>query len=140
MPYAALSDATDLYGTDYVTVSFDRDNDGVADVAVYTAAFDRATSEINGMLAGSIDLPLATVPDDLVAYCVDIAIYYGSITCDVLTEHKRDLFKQARDAIKATALNMRKLGLEKPPPNRVAGPQVSASDRVLTRDSLGKVW
>ncbi len=140
MAYATLDNANDLYGTDYVTVSFDRDNDGSPDVDVYTAAFDRATAEINGILAGNLALPLATVPDDLVAYCVDIAIYYGSVTCDVLTDQKRELFQKAHEMVKAMAMNQRKAGLEAPPANLVAGPQMSAEDRVLTRSNMNKVW
>lgn len=140
MAYATLADAIAAYGTDYVTVSFDRDKDGTADTDVYTAAFARADSEINGLLAGNVALPLSTVPDNLKYIAVDIAIYYGSITCDVMTERKEKLFDAAIANVKAMAKNMQSLGQEDPPANLTIAPSVSAETRQFTRTKLGYIW
>lgn len=90
MAYATVAEAIELYGEDYVTVSFDRNNDGVLDTAAATRMLDVATAKINGYLKGRITLPLASVPDDLKKYCIDIAIYEGCPRASVMTEQKRD--------------------------------------------------
>lgn len=138
--YATLSDATDLYGSDYVAVAFDPDNTGAAVPAVYASAFGRATSEINGILAGNVTLPLDTVPENLVAYCVDIAIYYGSVRCSTMTEQKAQLFKDAIAAVKHMAKNMVSLGQEDPPPNLTMEPEIQADARIFDRTELGKLF
>lgn len=139
MAYATEAHALDIYGTDYVTVSADKDGDGSIDTALFSKALDRATSLINGKLAGRVPLPLSPVPEDIQGYCVDIAIYFSSVTCDVMTDGKEKLYTQAVKALDMMAKNATSLGLEDPPVNTSADAEVSSQDRIFDRTSLNKI-
>lgn len=140
MAYATEADAIAIYGTDYVTVSADKDGDGSIDTALFAAALDRATSIINGKLAGRVALPLVTVPDDLMGYCVDLAIYYASVTCDVMTDQKREMHKGAISALDSMAKNMTSMGQEDPPDNGPQSASYASEDRVFNRTSLDRLF
>jgi phage gp36-like protein len=109
MAYATQADAELLYGSDYVTVAFDRDGDGVIDSGLPELLFDIATAEINSFLAGRVPLPLSTVPSDVMMRCVDIAIYRACPSAAELTEEKTTRFKAAHDWLKMVAANEIKL-------------------------------
>lgn len=138
--YATVTDATNMYGIDYVTVCMDRNRDGAIDTTVRDAAFARATSVINGELAGRLPLPLSPVPEDIKAYCVDLALYYASVMCDVATTQKRQLRDDAMEALKRMAKNARSLGVEAPDTNTSATASINSEDREFDRTELGKLF
>lgn len=137
--YATEADAVGLYGTDYIAVATDRTNTGAIDSGLLQRMLDRATSLINGKLADRVPLPLDPVPDDIVGYCVDLAVYWASVTCDSMTEQKATLFEQATKALEYMAKNMTSLGVESPPLNVSADAEISTDARVFGRESLGKI-
>lgn len=139
MSYATEAYAVEIYGNDYVTVSTDKAGAGVIGTALFAKALSRATSLINGKLAGRVPLPLDPVPEDIQGYCVDIAIYFSSVTCDVMTDGKKDLYTQAVKALDMMAKNATSLGLEDPPLNISANAEYASQDRVFDRSSLDKI-
>lgn len=88
MAYADQSDITTLYSEDALYVA-DRDGDGVADVDAVARALTSASSEIDSFLGVRYSLPIETIPDLLVQFCVDIAIYRLALARDVLSEEHR---------------------------------------------------
>jgi phage gp36-like protein len=95
MAYATSADAIALYGEDFIITSFDRDNNGTLDTAAIDRMLSAATATINGYLKGRVTLPLASVPEDLVKYCVDIAVYDGCPSASVMTEQKTRRYDSA---------------------------------------------
>ena len=138
--YADIDDALAQYGTDYVTVAMDPNGDGQIDTAVRDRAFKRATAVINGKLAGRVPLPLSPVPDDIVGYCVDLAIYYAAARCDVRTKDIKERRQEALDALHHMARNSRSMGQESPPTNTSVSASVDSADREFTRTELDKLF
>lgn len=96
MPYASLADANLLYGTEYVTMAFDRDRDSAVDTGLAELMFRLATTEIDSFLVGRVPLPLDPVPLDVMMRCVDIAIYRACPSAAQLTEEKTKRFDAAQ--------------------------------------------
>lgn len=79
MAYAVKQDIIDRYGSGYLAVIADHDDDGTADDTAITKALDDATAEINGYLAvrfgdEAFDLDTTDSPI-LIRICVDLAVY-----------------------------------------------------------------
>ena len=75
MTYATQSDLTLQFGDTEINAIADRNRDGVADVMVVEGALQRASDTMDSYLAARYPLPLAVVPQRLVAICCDIARY-----------------------------------------------------------------
>lgn len=89
--YADTDYGIALYGPDYITVSFDRDQDGIlgaGDLAAAALMFDVVTARFNGILLGRVPLPFAEVPLDIKKYCVDVVVYEMCPTQSTRTEEK----------------------------------------------------
>lgn len=112
MAYATIDFAVQLYGVDYVTVAFDRDNDGVIDTIATEAMLEIVSAEIDSYLVGRVPLPLTNVPLDLKMRCVDMAIYRMCPDAARLTTEKTDRFKAAESWLKMVARNEIKLTYE----------------------------
>lgn len=111
--YADIAFATQLYGEDYVTTSFDRNNDGEIDTADAELMLEIVSAEIDSYLVGRVaPLPLSPVPLDLKMRCVDIAIYRMCPDAGRLTTEKTDRYKAALEWLKMVADNRIKLTSE----------------------------
>jgi phage gp36-like protein len=131
--YATHDDMVNRHGNDAVTVTFDRDGDGMLDSAAESAALADASNEIDGYLAGVYTLPLATVPPLLVLYCCDIAIYRGAQGA-VVTEEIRKRFEDAIKFLTMLAQGKIKLFANDPSaPNGGSGASFDAGERIFTR-------
>lgn len=75
MTYATLDDLIARAGETEILQVADRDDDGVADADVVTAATSAADERINAWLSGRYALPLASVPPIVKSWAVSIARY-----------------------------------------------------------------
>ena len=153
MSYATVQDALDLYGSDYVVTSADRNNDGALDEEAFQVALDTATNRINGYLVGKgLPLPLDPVPPDIKTYCIDLAIYIACPTADVLTESKTDRYKDAIEYLKMVARGQIRLVQDDEDPSAAPAPGLEPSidtnlvvavevddSRAFTRKSLQRL-
>ena len=145
MAYATSTDATDLYGEDYILNSLDRDEDGEADVTAFTDSLDQATSELNTYIGVRYDLPLPTpVEAVLVRFCIDVAVYISSPGAGTLTEEKTNRYKDAIAWAKGLAKGDISLGIEDE--DSVTGSEGSAEvssnnpTRLFTRTTMGGLF
>ena len=115
MAYATVSDATTLYGSDYVITSCDRDNSGTLDTASFEMWLDVASDEIDGYFYGHYDLPLANVPRCLIKYCVDIAIFHASADAGPASNNKKERYAAALTYLQAVAAGTIRLIREQVP-------------------------
>lgn len=76
MPYCTLTDLVARAGEDEILQVADRDDDGVADVDVVTAAVSAADQRIDAALAVRFRLPLTSVPEIVQSWSVSIARYW----------------------------------------------------------------
>ncbi len=139
--YATTTDATDLYGEDYVLTSADRDEVGVVDATAFGDALTQATSELNSYIGARYDLPLITVPAVLVRFCVDIAIYVSSTSPSELTVEKIARYKAAIKWALGVAAGNVSLGTDDPAAgvDEDGGTVLTspvASDRIFTRSKM----
>lgn len=139
--YATISDIIDRYSEEQLLLAFDRDGDGEVDEndaeeSVADKALSDASEEIDGYLAGRYSLPLSTVPKILTFFCVDIAIYKGSVETAV-SEEKR---KRYDDAIKFLGLvaqgKIQLFASDPSAPQGGSGATFSGGTRIFTRDSM----
>lgn len=145
MAYATATQATDLYGEDFILTAIDRDDDGTVDATAFGDALDQATSELNSYIGVAYDLPLVTVPDVLVRFCVDVAIYVSCPNPDQLSDEKISRYDKAIKWAKGVAAGSITLGLEDP----AAGADEdggtvlttpSSSNRLFTRTKMAGIY
>lgn len=115
MPYATLTDITDLYGPNALYVA-DRDGDGVADAVAVDKALTHASAEIDSYLLVRYTLPLSDVDQKLVQISVDIALYRLALSHDVLSDEHRKRYEDAIAWLKDVAAGRAKLHLPSAPP------------------------
>lgn len=135
MAYATLSDATDLYGEDYVLVAADKNDDGTPDTSVVTDALDNASSLMDSYIGVRYGVPLSSVPSIVVNYCIDIAVYMMSPGM-TRTKEKRQRYEDAMSWLKAIARGDAGLGIADDDPVNENLPSVSAGTRQHTRTKL----
>lgn len=139
--YAVIQDIIDRYSEEQLMIAFDRDGDGEVDENdagenVAEKALTDASDEIDGYLASRYTLPLSTVPRILTFFCVDIAVYKGSVETAV-TEEKR---KRYDDAVKYLAMvaqgKIQLFASDPSAPQGGSGASFSADGRIFTRDKM----
>ncbi len=141
MAYATTTDATDLYGEDYILTSVDRNDDGIVDPTAFTDALAQATSELDSYIAVKYDLPLAVVPAVLVRFTIDVAVYVASPNAVELTEEKKERYESAIKWARGVAKGEVSLGtVDQPTGVDEQGGAVqtspSTSDRIFTRSKM----
>jgi len=136
MAYATAQDAIDLYGEDYILTSVDRDEDGDVDTTAFSDALDQATSELDTYIGVRYDLPLSTVPDVLVRFCVDIAVYVSCPSEAELTDEKKARYKRAVEWAKSLAKGEVSLGTEELP----AGVDEEGGSIQTSYDSTSRIF
>jgi phage gp36-like protein len=107
--YATIAQAEELYGTDYVTVACDRDQDGLPDTASLERHLSIASRQMDGYVLGRYALPLATPPEHFIKICVDIALYNSVPTQGVRTDEMRKRYDDAVKYMEMIAKNQVKL-------------------------------
>lgn len=137
MAYATLQNIIDYYGNDQLLITFDRDNNGVVDSEIVAAALDRASAEIDGYLTGRYTVPLVEpVPEILIGFCVDIALYKGAFNPALVTEEKRKRYRDAIRYLEKVAEGRITLGIEKPSQGGSGGASFVAAERITGRDRM----
>lgn len=78
MTYASQQDLIDRFGTDKLAQLTDKVNRPatVIDAVTTGKALEDASALIDSYVGKRFDLPLSAVPDILVRFCADIALYY----------------------------------------------------------------
>lgn len=76
MSYASLADLIERAGSDEIRQVADRDDDGTPDPDVIEAALVHADNTVNGYVATTYRVPLASVPDLVRTWAVSIARYF----------------------------------------------------------------
>ncbi len=141
MPYATLATLVDQFGLDAVTLSADRDGDGVADADVVARAIEHADGLIDSRIGVKYKLPLDVVPTVLVAYAGDIALYRMSLSTGSYSDEKRQRYEDALGWLDKVAAGKAVLDGQ-PEPEGKGGPaaiRVVAAPREFTREKLGGI-
>jgi phage gp36-like protein len=140
VPYASLSDATELYGDEYVVTSVDRDSDGEADTSAFGSALDKASSEIDTYLAKRYETPVSPAPEFLKQICIDIAIYRSSPGLE-RTDEKRERYNDAIRWLRDVSAGKATLATAVEAEDEASEdlPQSTAETRLFTRNSLRSI-
>jgi len=112
MSYAVQADIDNRYGGELLLTIADRDGDGVVDADAVALALSDADQLVDAHLVERYQLPLATVPDLLVAIAVDVAVYK---LASLPTEEQRKRYDDALKLLKSIATGVLQLGLPTPP-------------------------
>lgn len=134
MAYATAAQAIELYGSAYITVACDRDNDGSLDTAEFDKQLESATREMNAYLLGRYSLPLANPPEHFQRLCTDIAVYHCVPTADRMTDEIKERYKSAIKFLELVAAN--KVKLETSTDATAANAATSAQVETKTNVSL----
>ena len=97
MAIASQQNMVDRFGERELIALTDRDNTGVIDAAVLTAALDSAESEINAYLAPRYALPFISAPVIVRDFTCDVARYR---LCGAEVTETEEVRNRYRDAIK----------------------------------------
>lgn len=99
MSYASIADMVSRFGEGELIELTDRQQSGSVDVAVLQSALDDATAKIDGYISSRVKMPLASVPQVLVAYCCDMARYalYDDVASETVVERYKEAIKYLRD-------------------------------------------
>jgi len=141
MPYAAQSDIVTLYSEDALFVA-DRDGDGVVDAPAVERALTYASSEIDSHIAVRYPIPLdLPVPDLVVQFCVDIALYRLALSADVLSDEHRRRYEDALASLKRIGEGKQVLDVAVPvgedPSDNSPRPIVTGGpERLFSRDKM----
>ncbi len=141
--YAVQQDIINIYGLQQFLLVSDRDGDGVTDqvngVYIADTALQGATDEIDSYLSNRYQMPLLEVPPVLRDKCCDIAMYRMAVSGDVLTDDRRDRYKDAINWLVLVAKGTVDLGLPQVDVGKGGGAQVMNNDcRHFSRRSMTK--
>ncbi|MEX0732846.1 MAG: DUF1320 domain-containing protein [Aquisalimonadaceae bacterium] len=139
MPYATQQNIIDRYGQDVLLLAADRDGDGQVDSEAVDQALADADAEIDTYLAAKYALPLAVVPDVLVRLAVDIALFRVEATADVISEERRQRYKDAVALLARMARGEVSLGLPDPPVSANGAVHISSEKRRFNRRSMRRL-
>lgn len=139
MAYATQADIVEAYGPDALFMA-DRDQDGQPDAASVERALRTASSEIDSHIGVRHQLPLQTVPDILVQYAIDIALYRLSSSADVASEEQRQRYEDAIAALKLIAMGKSELIFPVDPNAPPADPEEDNSPRPIVASGPERVF
>ena len=97
------------------------------------------SKQIDGYLRRKHTLPLATVPEDLKAVCLEMVHYKGQLKSPsgVVTDPIRNSYRDCVRWLEQLAEGKVDLGIEpQPTENSDRGPEVDSNERVLTQSRL----
>ncbi|MDG4811661.1 DUF1320 domain-containing protein [Hydrogenovibrio sp. 3SP14C1] len=113
--YATQADMELRIGVEPLLVVADRDDDGVVDAEVVTAALEAAQAEIDAYIGSRFSLPVATVPKVVTDLCIDIALYKLSVDADASTDERRLRYEDTVNLLRRFSKGEVTLGLSSPP-------------------------
>lgn len=120
MTYATQADMEKRF--DDLLLIADPDGDDAINVDRVVASLEDATATIDGYLEGKYDLPLTTIPKNIVGYACDIARY--KLYNDDVPEQVETRFKDAMQYLRDLGRGVAQLS--------VAGVTASESSEILT--------
>ena len=136
--YATQQDLIDRFGQEELVELTDRADPpaGVIDATVVTRALTDADALIDGYVGARYDLPLSSTPALLVDLAADIARY--KLYKDDPTEAVESRNKAALATLRDISTGKAKLDIAgaEPATSGAGAPEVSAPDRLFTRDTL----
>lgn len=140
MAYATRSDIETLYSADALYVA-DRGGDAAEIDAAIVRALEQATDEIDAYLRTRYETPITPVPNLLVQFCVDIALYRLANTADVRSDEHRLRYEDARGQLARIADGKMALPVTRDPDDApgydVPRPIVQTGpEKQFTRDKL----
>lgn len=136
MAYADHTDAIDLYDEEYVLTSVT--HGGSPDLDKLDVALVKASSLMDSYLGVEYDVPLTTVPDIVVNYCIDIGIHFASSDAGTGTEEKRKRYDDALAWLKAIAKGDAIIpGIEEASASDSAVVEISGPTRIFSRTTMG---
>jgi len=151
--YITTADIIGRIGEADFTVLSDRDGDGIADEAVYTAAITDAEVLADSYVATRYALPLPgiisntdpsanTVPPALVLACVDIAVYRMSPDSGRASKQSEQRFNDAVKWLGQLSAKQVTLGVETAdtPATTNGGVVRYGPTRIMTREGLAKLF
>ncbi|KGQ36494.1 gp436 family protein [Gallibacterium genomosp. 1] len=127
MMYATAEDFVLRIGEQQAIELTDRDRTGEINQQVLAVALADSSSQIDGYLLGRYTLPLASIPDNLVRICCDIARYrLVSMSEVTTTDEIIERYKLSLKELEQIASGKISLGIE--------------SNEVQTEDSVGVMF
>ncbi len=113
--YAQVDDFVVRIGEDESIELTDREMLGVVGEEVLLVALADSSSQIDGYLSGRYKLPLATVPQNLVRICCDLARYHLTSKSSVtMTEEVENRYKFCLKELEQISKGVVVLGLDEP--------------------------
>ncbi|MEX2155110.1 MAG: phage protein Gp36 family protein [Gemmatimonadaceae bacterium] len=138
MQYASAQDMKDRYPEKDLRELTDVDGQVINDDRLDGALAD-ASAEIDGYLMGRYALPLASVPQALVLYCCDIAMYrLQALRPANDIEDAKNRYDSAIRFLKCVSKGEVQLGVSSSdaPAVQTEGPIVVTAERTFSRDSM----
>lgn len=137
--YATQQDLEDRFGTEELIELTDRADPplGAIDATVVGRALADADAVIDGYVGARYDLPLASTPALLTNLAADIARFklYDEAPPEAVENRHKNAIALLRD-ISAGRAKLDIAGSE-PAASDAGAPEVSAPDRIFTRDTMG---
>lgn len=142
MPYITRDDIINSIGESDFVLLADRDNDGVADTAVVDRAIAAAESEVSSYVGQRYALPLEETPPILIDVTVAMAVYRLADTPDIMTEHRRQKYEDARGWLTKLAQGTVRLDvpLAETPSTVHGGVFKRGPAKIFTREGLKGVY
>lgn len=134
--YATLDDLKKQLPEDLLINLTDDGGSGIIDTTVTDAALETADVEIDGYLGSRYTLPLAPIPPIIAKQAVDIAIYNLYARRQGPPEHWQKRYENTVRFLERIADGRISLGIGDPEPPAADEAQVSAGDRIFSRDTL----
>lgn len=135
MSYAGQTEAVAQYGADFALTSVTRDGD--SDASALDRAGVAASSEMDSYLGVNYTVPLTTVPDIVVRFCVDMLIYLASMDAGTGTDEKRKRYEDAIAWCKRISSGDAVLPVtDTTSQTESALPEVSGPDRLFSRSTM----
>lgn len=138
MTYATQQNMLDRFGEREMVALSDRENTGVVDADVVTAALESADGEINAYISARYTLPMVNVPVIVRDFACDIARYRLCGAEVTETEEVRDRYNDAIKFFVNVSKGVVKLGVDAEGDKAVpsGGVKTSSPSRVFNDKSM----
>lgn len=136
--YATLADLQRAYGEELLHILADRDGGGSLDTEAVDQALASASAMIDGYLGGRYTVPVSPIPPILATYAVDIAVYNLASGPGLMTDDRRERYKDAIRFLERVADGKITLGVNTPPPAAASTslPDISSATKIFDRESM----
>lgn len=134
--YASLDDLKKQLPEDLLIQLTDDAGNGIIDTMVTDNALESADVEIDGYLGERYALPLSPVPTIINKQAVDIAIYNLYARRQGPPDHWQSRYNNVIRFLEKVVKGDISLGAEDPDAGEADNVEISASDRIFSRDTL----